>query len=177
MRNEHINIPPHLCTSRNIFSSYTWKKMEIKFLSTKNHDFFHALLIFLRDVFINLFRCCSILQINRNHELGMCNQWLSAIIFRFLILWCEARKYERRDRSSILLAFRSRSFLASGATDVEYIHAFLPPKSTPARIREDIHEIAYLPAVKYEIKFIRLFRALIINRTIVAADRRRSRGL
>lgn len=96
----------------------------------------------------------------------------------------------RRDISSISFLLFSSSlplFLVSLATPsslsqvVEYIRASCHLNPHPPYPRGNIHdcarEVAYLPAVKYEIKFIRHSRALIINRTIVAADRRRSRGL
>lgn len=155
--------------------------MEIKFLNNKNHGFFLALLIFLtvKDIFINLFRCCSLFCKLIGITNWEWNQWLSATkTFSFFSspdASHENTKGEIALRSSF--AFRSRSFLASGATHVEYIHASCHLNPRRLSIREDIHEIAYLPVVKYEIKFIRLFRALIINRTIVAEDRRRSRGL
>lgn len=38
-----------------------YMKEDGDFLNNKNHDFFLTLLIFLRDIFINLFRCYFIL--------------------------------------------------------------------------------------------------------------------
>jgi len=107
----------YLYTSRNS-SSHAWKKMKIKCLKNKkNHDLLLVSLIFLRDILINLFH--SVLQINRDHELGI---WSEIIYDEYHFVFSSSDVSHKNTKGEILLAFRSRSFLASGATDVEYIH-------------------------------------------------------